>query len=40
MPIIRTTEGHRKIPLEDTLEMHSIVIAPGLAKSLSGELDL
>ena len=76
MPIIRTTEGHRKIPSEDTLfdsggeggqlsawnwmmaragyvtilfwlmtewpvlEMHSIVVAPGLAKSLSWELDL
>ena len=76
MPIIRTTEGHRKIPLEDTLfdsggedghlsawhgmmaragyvpillwpmiewpalEMYSIMVAPGLAKSLSGELDL
>ena len=76
MLIIRTTEGHKKIPSEDTLfdsggeggqlsawhrmmarsgyvpillwlmtewpalEMHSIVVAPGLAKSLSGELDL
>ena len=76
MPIIRTTEGHGKIPSEDTLfdsrgedgqlsvwhqmmaragyvpillrltiewlalEMHSIVIAPGLAKSLSRVLDL
>ena len=76
MPIIRTTEGHGKVPSEDilfdsggeggqlsawnrmmaragyvpillwpmiewpALEMHSIVIAPGLAKSLSGELDL
>ena len=76
MPIICTTEGHEKIPLEDTffdsggeggqlsewhrmmvhagyvpillwlmtewpaLEMHSIVVAPGLAKSLSWELDL
>ena len=76
MPIICTTEGHEKIPSEDTLfdsrgeggqlsawhrmmahagyvpiifwlmtewpalEMHSIVVAPGLAKSLSWELDL
>ena len=76
MPIIRTTEGHGKIPSEDTLfdsgdedrqlsawhrmmahagympillwpmiewpalEMHSIVVAPGLAKSLSRVLDL
>ena len=76
MPIIRTTEGHEKIPSEDTLfdsggegghlsawhwmmaragyvpillwlmtewpalEMHLIVVAPGLAKSLSWELDL
>ena len=76
MPIIRTTEGHRKIPSEDTLfdsggeggqlstwhqmmacagyvpillwsmtewpalQMHSIVVMPGLAKSLSGKLDL
>ena len=76
MPIIRTTEGHGKIPSEDTLfdsggedgqlsawhqvmaragyvpilfwptiewpalEMHSIVIAPGLAKSLSRVLNL
>ena len=76
MPIIRTTEGHGKIPSEDTLfdsggedgqlsvwhqmmacagyvpillrltiewlalEIHLIVIAPGLAKSLSRELDL
>ena len=76
MPIIRTTEGHGRIPLEDTLvdsggkdgqlsvwhqmmardgyvpillrltiewlalEMHSIVIAPGLVKSLSEALDL
>ena len=76
MPIIRTTEGHGKIPSEDTLfdsggedwqlsawhqmiaragyvpillwptiewpalDMHLIVIAPGLAKSLSKVLDL
>ena len=76
MPIIRTTEGHVKIPSEDTLfgsggedgqlsawhrmtaragyvpvllwpmiewpalEMHLIVIAPGLAKSLSRGSDL
>ena len=76
MPIICTTEGHKKIPSEDTLfdsggegrqlsawhrmmaragyvpilfcvmtewpafEMHAIVVAPGLAKSLSWELDL
>ena len=76
MPIIRTTEGHEKIPSEDALfdsggeggklspwhrmmaragyvtillwlmtewpalEMHSIVVAPCLSKSLSWELDL
>ena len=76
MPIIRTTEGHEKIPSEDTLfdsggeggqmsawhrmtaragyvpillwlmtewpalEMHAIVVVPGLAKSLYWELDL